>query len=182
MRRRGLGCPQPSPPPRDGPLRTRPDFPVPADLSTDAGPAARDVFKRATESMAAWLACPAAFCVAILVSIGELNRLAISDPDTGTLQLSPRDIIINAMTALHGTMAGAEVDALRLPLKKQLSTIFELLPHIVTFRGHLARLATAGHAPLVLVAYRLFLASLSPFSVFHQYTLLFTVTNGAVGQ
>ncbi len=34
----------------------------------------------------------------------------------------------------------------------------------------------------MLDAYRLFLASLSPFPVFHQYTLLFTVANGAIGQ
>ncbi len=60
-----------------------------------------------------------------------------------------------------------EVDALRLPLKKKLSAIFELPAHIVTFRGHLARLATAGQALLVLDAYRLLLASLSPFPVFY---------------
>ncbi len=53
-------------------------FPVPADLQANAGPAARDAFKRATDARAAWLACSAAFCVAILDSIGESNRLAIS--------------------------------------------------------------------------------------------------------
>jgi hypothetical protein len=162
-----------------GPLRVRPDFPVPAYLAANASPAARDAFQRATESRAAWLACSATFCVAILESIGDSNRLAISDPDTDTLHLSPRDII-NAMIALHGTMTGAEVDTLRLPLKKKLSAISKLPAHVVTFRGHLARLATAGQAPLVLGAYRLFLTSLSPFPVFHQCTLLFTVTNGAI--
>ncbi len=86
------------------------------------------------------------------------------------------------MTALHGTMRGAEVDALRLPLTKKLSAISELSAHIVTFRGQLARLATARRALLVLDAYRLFLVSLFPFPVFHQYALLFTVTNGAIGQ
>ncbi len=45
------------------------------------------------------------------------------DPDTDTLHLFPRDII-NAMTALHGTMTGAEVDALRLPLKKKLLALW----------------------------------------------------------
>jgi hypothetical protein len=40
--------------------------------------------------------------------IGESNRLAISDPDTDTLHLSPRDII-NAMTALYGALTGVEV-------------------------------------------------------------------------
>jgi hypothetical protein len=45
-------------------LRARPDFPVPADLQSNAGPAARDAFKRATDARAAWLACSAAFCVA----------------------------------------------------------------------------------------------------------------------
>jgi hypothetical protein len=151
--------------PPGGQLRVRPDFPVPADLQANAGPAARDAFKRASDARSAWLACSAAFCAAILDSIGKSNRLAISDPDTDTLHLSPRDII-NAMTALHGTMTGAEVDALRLPLKKKLSAIDDLPAHIVTFRGHLARLTTAGQAPLALDAYRLFLASLSPFPVF----------------
>ncbi len=84
--------------PPGGQLRVRPDFPAPPDLQANAGPAARDVFKRATDARSAWLACSAAFCVAILDSIGESNRLAISDPDTDTLHLSPRDII-NAMTA-----------------------------------------------------------------------------------
>jgi hypothetical protein len=120
-------------------------------------------------------------CAAILNSTGESNRLAISDPDTDTLHLSPRDII-NAMTALHGTMTGAEVDALHLPLKKKLAALADLPAHIVTFRGNLARLNTAGQAPLALDAYRLFLASLSPFTVLPQYTLLFTVQNGAIGQ
>jgi hypothetical protein len=64
-------------------------------------PAARDAFKRATDARAAWLACSAA----ILDSIGESNRLAISDPEMGTLHLSPRDII-NAMTARYGGTDG----------------------------------------------------------------------------
>jgi hypothetical protein len=117
-------------------LRARPDFPVPTDLQANAGPAARDTFKRATDARAAWLACSAAFCVAILDSIGESNRLAISDPDTDTLHLFPRDII-NAMTALHGALTGVEVDALRLPLKKTISALADLPAHIVTFRGTL---------------------------------------------
>jgi hypothetical protein len=50
------------------------------------------------------------------------------------------------------------------------------------FRGNLARLTTAGQAPLALDAYRLLLASLSPFPVFLQYTMLWTVANGAIGQ
>jgi hypothetical protein len=85
-------------------LRARPDFPAPADLAAGDGPAVRDAFKRATDARSAWLACSAAFCAAILDSIGESNRLAISDPDTDTLHLFPRDII-NAMTALHGRPA-----------------------------------------------------------------------------
>jgi hypothetical protein len=86
------------------------------------------------------------------------------------------------MTALHGAMTGVEVDALRLPLKKKLSALADLPAHIVTFRVHLARLTTAGQAPLALDAYRLFLASLSSFPVFHQYTLFWTVPNGAIAQ
>jgi hypothetical protein len=146
-------------------LRARPDFPIPADLQANAGPAARDVFKRATNYRAAWLACSAAFAVAILDSIGESNRLAIADPVTDILNLTPRDII-TAMTRLHGTMTGAEVDLLRLPLKKKLSSLADLPAHIVLLRGHLARLTTAGQAPLDLDAYRWFLASLSSFPVF----------------
>jgi hypothetical protein len=152
--------------PPGGQLRDRPDFLVPADLQANAGPAVRDAFKSATDARSAWLAVSAAFCAAILDSIGESNRLAISDPDTDTLHLSPRDII-NAMTALHGTMTSAEVDARRLPLMKKLSALADLPVHIVTFRGHLARLTTAGQVPLALDAYRLFLASLSLFPVFH---------------
>ncbi len=72
---------------------------------------------------------------------------------------------------------------MRLPLKKKLSALADLPAHIVTFRGHLARLTTAGQAlPLALDAYRLFLASLSSFPVFNQYTLLWTVANGAVAE
>ncbi len=159
MRRRGLGYPQHPP---GCVLRARPDVPAPADLAAGDGPAVRDAFKCATAARAAWLAASAAFCAAILDSIGESNRLAISDSDTDTLHLSPREII-NAMTALHGTMTGAEVDALRLPLKKKLAALADLPAHIVLFRGHLARLTTAGQAPLDFDAYRLFLASLSPF-------------------
>ncbi len=119
MRRPGLGDPQHPPPGQQ--LRARPDFPIPADLQANAGPAARDVFKRATDSRPAWLACSAAFAVAILHSIGESNCLAIADPVTDTLNLTLRDII-TAMTLLHGTVTGAEVDLLRLPLKKKLSS------------------------------------------------------------
>jgi hypothetical protein len=84
------------------------------------------------------------------------------------------------MTRLHGTVTGVEVDLSRLPLKKKLSSLADLPAHIVLFRRHLARLTTAGQAPLDLDAYRWFLASLSSFPVFHQYTLLFTVANGAI--
>ena len=73
--------------PAGGRLRARPDFPVPAALAAGDGPALRDAFKRATAARAAWLAVSAAFCAAILDSIGESNRLAISDPDTDTLHL-----------------------------------------------------------------------------------------------
>jgi hypothetical protein len=146
--------------PPGGVLRDRPEFPVPAALvGAGANPAARDVFKRATDSKAAWLACSAFFCAAILDSIGDVNRLAIADPETDTLHLSPRDIII--MTVLHGTMTSAEVDALRLPLRKQLAAISDLPGHIVAFRGTLGRLATVGQAPLALDVYRWFLATLS---------------------
>ncbi len=162
-------------------MRARPEFPIPANLQANAGgPAARDTFKRATDARATWLACSAAFCVAILDSIGESNRLVISDLETDTLYLSSRDII-NAMTALHGAVTGVEVDALCLPLKQKLTALADLPAHIVTFRGHLAR-TTAGQAPLALDAYRLFLASLSPFPICHQYTLLWTVANEAMAQ
>ncbi len=79
------------------------------------------------------MACSASFCLVILDSIGEANRLAISDPLTDALHLSPRDIIIE-MTVLHGTMTGAEVDALRQPLKKKLSVVSDLPSHI-SFRS-----------------------------------------------
>ena len=74
------------------------------------------------------------------------------------------------MTVLHGTMTGAEVDALRIPLKKKLAAISDLPGHIVSFRGTLDRLATVGQAPLELDVYRWFLATLSPFPVFQQRT------------
>jgi hypothetical protein len=86
------------------------------------------------------------------------------------------------MTLLHGTMTGAEVDALRIPLKKKLTAISDLPGHIVAFRGTLGRLATVGQAPLALDVYHWFLATLSLFPVFQQYTLLFTVANGAIAQ
>ncbi len=43
--------------PPGGVFRNKPDFPAPAALSAGANSAARDVFKRATDSRAAWLAC-----------------------------------------------------------------------------------------------------------------------------
>ncbi len=46
-------------------MRDRPDFPELASLGANAGPAARDAFKRATESRAAWLSCSVVFCAAI---------------------------------------------------------------------------------------------------------------------
>ncbi len=86
------------------------------------------------------------------------------------------------MTVLHGAMTSAEIDALRLPLKKKLSSVSSLPAHIAAFRGVLAQLDIAGQALITLDAFRLFLATLSPFPVFHQYTLLFTVAHGTVAQ
>ncbi len=105
---------------------------------------------------------------------GPCVRLRFFGSTADTLHLSPRDII--AMTALHGT----KVDALRLPLRKKLTAIADLPSHIVAFRGTLGRLTTVGQVPLALDAYRWFLATLSPFPVFQQYTLLFTVGHGAL--
>jgi hypothetical protein len=79
-------------------------------------------------------------------------------------------------------MTGAEVDALRLSLRKKLTAISDLPGHIVAFRGTLGRLTTVGQVPLALDAYRWFLATLSPFPVFQQYTLLFAVAHGAIAQ
>jgi hypothetical protein len=53
-----------------GALWSRPDFTAPADLAAGDGPAVRDAFKRAMDARASWLACSAAFCAAILDSIG----------------------------------------------------------------------------------------------------------------
>jgi hypothetical protein len=74
------------------------------------------------------------------------------------------------MTVLHGAITGAEVD-LPLPLKEKLTAVSELPAHIVTFREHLARLATGGQAPLVLDAFRLFFWHRSPHSLFSTSTL-----------
>ncbi len=52
----------------------------------------------------------------------------------------------------------------------------------MAFRGTLGRRATVSQASLALDVYRWFLATLSPFPVFQQYTLLFTVANGATAQ
>jgi hypothetical protein len=79
-------------------------------------------------------------------------------------------------------MTGAEIDALRLLLRRKLTASSDLPGHIVAFRTTLGRLATVGQALLALDVYRWFLAILSPFPVFQQYTLLFTVANGAIAQ
>jgi hypothetical protein len=71
---------------------------------------------------------------------------------------------------------------LRLPLRKKLTAISDVPGHIVAFRGTLGRLATVGQAPLALHVYRWFLTNLSPLPVFQQYTLLFTVANGAIAK
>jgi hypothetical protein len=134
MRRRGLGYPKHTPPGGCCGLDQifRPQLTLPPVMVNGDGPAVRDAFKRATAARSAWLAVSAAFCAAILDSIGESNRLAISDPDTDTdtdtlhlylsRTLSPRDII-NAMTVLHvstvhGTMTddGCRGRGRRLPL------------------------------------------------------------------
>jgi hypothetical protein len=175
LRRRSLGSPQH--PPWGG----NDAFGFLFALAVGANPAARDAFKRSTDSRAALLACSASFLLAILDSIGEANRLAISDSLTDTLHLTPRAVII-AMTALHGVMTGAEVNTLCLPLKKKIAAVSDLPSHIVTFCGVFARLANAGQATLPFDVYRLFFATLTPFHVFQQYTLLFTVANGAIAQ
>ncbi len=56
-------------------------------------------------------------------------RLRILTQTPFILHLSQRDIII-AMTLLHGTMTGVEVDVLRLPLRKKLITISDLPGHM----------------------------------------------------
>jgi hypothetical protein len=61
---------------------------------------------------------------------------------------------------------------LRLPLKKKLSSLADLPAHIVLFRGQLARLTTAGQAPLAMrtdCSWRL--CPLSPFSTSILYCL-----------
>jgi hypothetical protein len=70
------------------------------------------------------------------------------------------------MTALHETLTGADVDVLRLPLKKKLSAISDLPALIVAYRETLALIATTGQAPLMLDAFRLILTTLFPFPVF----------------
>ena len=76
--------------PPGGVLRARPDFPAPADLAAGDGPAIRDAFKRATDARSAWLACSAAFCAAILDSIGEQIALLFRTP-TQTPSICPRE-------------------------------------------------------------------------------------------
>jgi hypothetical protein len=118
--------------PPGGVLRDRPEFPVPAALGAGANPAARDVFKRATDSRASWLACSASFCAAILDSIGDANRLAIADPDTDTLHLSPLDIII-AMTVypnpLYPTINSAQQQLYPPQYYDSTSRVFHPTPH-----------------------------------------------------
>ncbi len=83
IRRRGLGCPQH--PPRVA-VAGQTRFPGSSWSCHQCWPCCP--YKRATDARATWLACSAAFYVAILESIGKSNHLAISDPDTDTLHLS----------------------------------------------------------------------------------------------
>ncbi len=68
--------------PPGGPLRARPDFPAPADLAAGDGHAVRDAFKRATDAKSSWLACSAAFCAAIIDSIGKRLPVTFVPPQT----------------------------------------------------------------------------------------------------
>ncbi len=98
------------------------------------------------------------------------------------LPFHPPSLTTHAPIWCPGSWPNGEKDDLRPPLKKKLSAVSDLPAHIVTFLGILAQLATAGQAPLPLDVFRLFLTTLTPFPVFQQYALLFTVANGAIAQ
>jgi hypothetical protein len=48
------------------------------------------------------------------------------------------------MTSLHGTIAGTKIDAMRVSLKKKLTSISDIPSYFVAFSAGIARLVTAG--------------------------------------
>ena len=130
-------------------IRARPTFPTPPDLALNAGPAARDIHKHLLRSSMSYLSTLVTLTTALIESIGDSNRTAISHPIYETTLLTPTDIV-NQMTTMHSNYTQLDIDVLREPLSVKLSTLTDFRPHVATFRQALAALNRAGQLPLPL--------------------------------
>jgi hypothetical protein len=162
-------------------IRARPTFPTPPDLALNAGPAARDIHKHQLRSSMTYLSTLVTLTTALIDSIGESNRVAISHPIYETTLLTPTDIV-NQMTTMHSNYTQLDIDVLREPLSVKLSNLTEFRPHVATFRQALAALNRAGQLPLPLEQYSMFRNSLSTYPQFFTYITSYTIARPQIAQ
>ena len=115
-------------------FRPMTDWSVPTP-PTSTGHTVRDAYKRAFEKHQVFSQASIILSQILLVSIGPDLTTQISDPLTGTFDLTPI-AIMNAMTTLYGdgNLTVQDLERLRLPLKTKLLSLATFLSHVASFR------------------------------------------------
>ena len=123
------------------------DWSHPTALGLGAGVTntARDAYKVAYQKHVTFSEAHTTLTSALFTSIGEELTKKISDPDTGTFDLTPA-VIVNEMFALYGavSLTNADIDKLRTPLKVKLSLLTTFDSHCTTYQHAFAKLAKVG--------------------------------------
>ena len=151
--------------------RARTTYTAPTPLSIAAGVTntARDAYKVSYDRHVEFSNSHSLLTAALLLSIGQELTGRISDPVTGTFDLTPA-IIVNEMFNLYGSISltNEDIVLLRHPLKTRLTSLATFDSHVTSFRHAFSKLERVGQGVPKLEAFNLFSASISHHPILHN--------------
>ncbi len=152
--------------------RARPTWDIPAQHSASAAAAVVSLYKQELARYADFTQAESSLATALLASIGQANVVLLKTtyPTTKSYALTPRQIV-DAMIAKHGIPTSDDINKLREPLSRALTSLSDLESHMGNFLLASQRLTRSGQGETPYHYFELFLVTVSGFpSVAHSLT------------
>ena len=152
--------------------RARPTWDLPAQHANNAAAAAVSIYKQELTRHSDYTLAESALARALLASLGETNVVLLKTtyPNVKTYALTPRQIA-DTMIAKHGIPTSDDVNKLREPLSRALTSLSDLESHMGNFLLASQRLTRSGQGETPYHYFELYLLTVSGFpSVAHSMT------------
>ena len=152
--------------------RARPTWDLPNQHGNAAAAAVVSIYKQELVRHTDYSMAESALATALLASIGEINVVLLKTtfPAIKSYALTPRQIV-DTMIAKHGIPTSDDINKLREPLSRALTSLSDLESHMGNFLLASQRLTRSGQGETPYHYFELFLVTVSGFpSVAHSMT------------